>query len=75
VKNRQYWREKIDRNRQRAVEVKAELRAAGFNVFRIWEHEIGLGKSRNSMRRLLDILNRPSIAPARRKNQVLAEVR
>jgi len=34
-----YWHQKIDRNRVRDVAVNDVLRAAGWTVFRVWEHE------------------------------------
>lgn len=37
-KNSEFWREKIERNRQRDRRAAAELRAAGWEVMRIWEH-------------------------------------
>lgn len=35
-----YWRDKIRRNRQRDRRVHARLRAHGWTVVRIWEHQI-----------------------------------
>jgi DNA mismatch endonuclease (patch repair protein) len=34
-----WWREKIERNRERDRETSARLRAAGWTVVRVWEHE------------------------------------
>ncbi|WP_285789591.1 very short patch repair endonuclease [Micromonospora sp. NBRC 101691] len=34
-----YWHQKIDRNRNRDLEVDGALRTAGWTVFRVWEHE------------------------------------
>ncbi|WP_093402253.1 very short patch repair endonuclease [Micromonospora sediminimaris] len=34
-----YWHYKIDRNRRRDAEVNELLRAAGWTVYRVWEHE------------------------------------
>jgi DNA mismatch endonuclease, patch repair protein len=34
-----YWKEKIRRNRERDGEQSARLKAAGWMVIRIWEHE------------------------------------
>ncbi|MBI3141983.1 MAG: very short patch repair endonuclease [Bacteroidetes bacterium] len=39
-KNRDFWIPKIERNRQRDQEVNAMLGAAGFAVFRFWDHEV-----------------------------------
>jgi DNA mismatch endonuclease, patch repair protein len=35
-----YWKNKIRRNRERDVEHSARLKAAGWMVVRIWEHEV-----------------------------------
>lgn len=37
--NEQFWREKLQRNRQRDAETDAELAAAGWLAIRVWEHE------------------------------------
>lgn len=37
--NATWWREKLDRNRQRDVDTDRVLRAAGWTVVRVWEHE------------------------------------
>jgi len=39
--NEWYWPEKIERNRRRDADTDARLRAAGWSVVRIWEHEAG----------------------------------
>lgn len=38
--NTDFWRRKIEKNRARDGEVNEKLRAMGFDVLRIWEHEI-----------------------------------
>jgi DNA mismatch endonuclease, patch repair protein len=38
--NRQYWQEKIFRNKTRDRKVSRALRAKGWHVLRIWEHEL-----------------------------------
>lgn len=38
--NRDYWIPKIERNKQRDLEADAALEAAGWQVIRIWEHDI-----------------------------------
>jgi DNA mismatch endonuclease (patch repair protein) len=40
VANASYWEAKIARNRARDVRVDEELRAAGWEVVRLWEHEL-----------------------------------
>jgi DNA mismatch endonuclease (patch repair protein) len=37
--HRDYWLEKIGRNRERDAETDAALREAGWMVVRVWEHE------------------------------------
>lgn len=37
--NREYWEEKIARNRARDAEIDAALRQAGWTIIRAWEHE------------------------------------
>ncbi len=36
-----YWRQKIERNRRRDHKNVRRLRCLGWNVVRIWEHEVG----------------------------------
>lgn len=35
-----YWDEKLSRNQKRDAKVNAELKATGWSVFRIWEHQL-----------------------------------
>jgi DNA mismatch endonuclease, patch repair protein len=37
--NARWWREKIERNRQRDRDTDSQLRAAGWLPVRVWEHE------------------------------------
>jgi DNA mismatch endonuclease (patch repair protein) len=37
--NTDYWRAKLERNRTRDTRNNAALRAAGWVVIRVWEHE------------------------------------
>jgi DNA mismatch endonuclease (patch repair protein) len=39
TKNADFWREKIDGNRLRDAETNETLKAAGWAVIRVWEHE------------------------------------
>ncbi|MEI2618595.1 MAG: DNA mismatch endonuclease Vsr [Thermomicrobiales bacterium] len=50
-----YWREKIDRNRRRDNRVRRQLRADGFHVMRVWEHDL---RSDTWVKRLLAMLRR-----------------
>lgn len=38
--NRAFWNRKLRRNRERDREVAAQLRAKGWRVLRVWEHEL-----------------------------------
>lgn len=54
--NRQYWRNKIDRNIKRDQQVSRKLRRAGWHVYRFWEHDIGtqiLMRKLGRLRRLI----------------------
>jgi DNA mismatch endonuclease (patch repair protein) len=41
--NAQFWKEKIERNKERDIDTTKQLENAGWTVIRIWEHE-DLGK-------------------------------
>jgi DNA mismatch endonuclease (patch repair protein) len=38
--NSEFWRAKLERNRNRDTRVNAELRVLGWRVVRLWEHQI-----------------------------------
>lgn len=40
--NAEFWRNKIERNIERDLEVNRSLKRKGWRVFRIWEHELKL---------------------------------
>lgn len=46
--NQTYWDEKIQRNHQRDLQVARELRKSGWQVLRIWEHQLS-EKERNHL--------------------------
>jgi DNA mismatch endonuclease (patch repair protein) len=50
--NQNYWDAKIQRNKARDQEVDNELRARGWRIMRIWEHQLRL-TNRSSLVRLL----------------------
>lgn len=54
--NRELWRAKFARNRVRDGEVNAHLRALGYTVIRIWEHEL-----RRNMRKSVARLRRGAL--------------
>lgn len=49
--NSEFWSAKILRNRQRDAKVDRALRALGWKVFRVWEHEVRL-EMRQILRRI-----------------------
>lgn len=38
--NREFWRAKLERNRQRDKLVNASLRRSGWHIVRVWQHEL-----------------------------------
>jgi DNA mismatch endonuclease (patch repair protein) len=64
--NRRFWRQKIDRNRERDRDVSRELRRSGWRVVRVWEHELrrDLG---TTVKRLLQMGQPRAAAPSARK--------
>jgi DNA mismatch endonuclease (patch repair protein) len=55
--NRKYWLAKIDRNVRRDRLTRKTLRAAGWTVVRVWEHELKHGPAK-IVRRVAKALNR-----------------
>lgn len=52
ARNAEFWRQKIEANRRRDVDTDILLRAAGWKVVRIWEHEsleAGVARVREAM--------------------------
>lgn len=45
--NREYWLPKLRRNQQRDTEIKRALTKSGWNVLRLWEHELANRFRRN----------------------------
>ena len=41
-----YWKSKIERNRQRDKEVNKYYKKSGWKLFRFWEHEIKKGRNK-----------------------------
>ena len=50
-----FWREKIERNRNRDKKVTRKLRAEGWIVFRFWEHKLNKSQT-NCIEKVLDSL-------------------
>ncbi len=61
--NRDYWIPKIERNMQRDREVDALLEAAGWQVLRIWEHEVKKDFGAALYRALRFIEEKAGVAP------------
>lgn len=57
--NREFWLEKLARNRARDADTDARLAAAGWLVLRVWEHE----NAGDAARRIAEVVNsrRPKI--------------
>jgi DNA mismatch endonuclease (patch repair protein) len=57
-RNAAYWRSKIEANQRRDIETDGLLRASGWTVVRVWEHEVPSEAARQIERvvrgRLLD---------------------
>ena len=54
--NKQYWIKKIERNRERDVQVNAFYRSKGWKILRIWEHEYkNLNKVINKFMEVLNL--------------------
>jgi DNA mismatch endonuclease (patch repair protein) len=41
---RAFWRKKLERNQARDRRITTELRRTGWNVIRLWEHQLGNGE-------------------------------
>jgi len=46
-RNAEFWRQKIEANRLRDADTNARLRATGWTVLRIWEHEAPIEASKS----------------------------
>jgi DNA mismatch endonuclease, patch repair protein len=51
---REFWKAKIQRNRERDIRVVAELRHLGITAYRIWEHELATTATRRSLLRRIE---------------------
>ena len=52
--NREYWIAKIERNKARDKEISKELKLLGWEVIRIWEHEIGTPQMTRKLKRVAE---------------------
>lgn len=53
--NREFWVRKLNRNKERDIEVNKILRAEGWTVIRIWEHEVKKNPE-GAIKRVFDFL-------------------
>jgi DNA mismatch endonuclease (patch repair protein) len=51
--NARFWRTKIEKNKERDIDTNKKLRAAGWKVIRIWEHE-DMNKTAKNLMKILD---------------------
>ena len=58
--NRAFWIKKLGANKSRDREVTRSLREKGWNVIRIWEHELSAQNEKRLVARLLKYLNEGS---------------
>jgi DNA mismatch endonuclease (patch repair protein) len=54
--NDTYWSQKLLRNKKRDRSVARILRSRGWQVIRIWEHDLARGKERRGLKRILTAL-------------------
>ena len=52
--NREDWMGKIERNKARDKEIAKELKLLGWEVVRIWEHEIGTSRMTRKLRKVAE---------------------
>lgn len=69
--NRAYWNPKLSRNRRRDLEITRKLRKLGWQVLRLWEHD--LHDARRVVRKVRQALceNRVELQRSRRSAQTL----
>lgn len=54
--NKKFWLEKLDANKARDRKVNRMLRANGWRVLRIWEHDLTKSRQVSAVRRVLRVL-------------------
>ena len=52
--NCEYWIAKIERNKTRDKKISKELKRLGWEVIRIWEHEIGTSQMTKKLRKVAE---------------------
>lgn len=51
--NKKYWKNKIERNKQRDKKVERHYKKIGWNCLRIWEHDIKIKNSINNFDKII----------------------
>lgn len=54
--NQEYWIAKIERNKARDKAISKEVKMAGWEVIRIWEHEIGTSRMMRKLKKVAEII-------------------
>lgn len=54
--NREYWIAKIERNKARDKKISKELKLLGWEVIRIWEHEIGTPQMLRKLKKVSELI-------------------
>lgn len=57
-RNSDWWKEKIDDNRQRDARQTVQLKKRGWRVFRLWEHEMAAGLPAAKLERIKNSVQR-----------------
>lgn len=52
--NKDYWIAKIERNKSRDKDISKELKTLGWEVIRIWEHEIGTAQITRKLKKITE---------------------
>lgn len=67
--NANFWKEKLARNRARDVLVTQTLRAKGWTVFRVWEHELARKERTQLLQKLRRIISTSLTTEVRRRHR------
>ena len=54
--NQEYWIAKIERNKARDKAISKELKTMGWDVIRIWEHEIGTSQMMRKLNKVAELI-------------------
>jgi DNA mismatch endonuclease (patch repair protein) len=68
MNNQPFWKRKLEANKRRDRVVDRVLRAKGWRVFRVWEHELSRKNKAKLFRRITSISLRITAASGRQKN-------